>query len=49
MLLLLPVWMKAGAQDVAVELQLPQAEPEDAAGLLMGSARGVQIIAAVGE
>ncbi len=43
-LLLLPLWMKIGAQDVAVESKLPHAEPKDVAGLLMR--RDTRVVAA---
>ena len=38
LLLLLPVGVKLGTADVAVELQLPQAEPKHAAGFQGGVA-----------
>jgi hypothetical protein len=45
-LLLLPIRIKIGAQNIAFELQLPHAEPKDATGLIVRTARVVRIVAA---
>ena len=48
-LLQLPVGMKIGTDNVAVEVQLLQAEPEDAAGFLTSIGGRMRSSAAIAE
>jgi hypothetical protein len=44
-LLLLPVGVKFGAENIVADLQLPHAEPKDAAGFLASILRIIAVIA----